>query len=289
MVHRSDPKSDAPGAPDSDDALDSLAARFHAGESANGGGARAQGAELEDAGASGGHSGAAGREPAASRGATILDDEPSADDLRSTALGKRLAQRRGYAIAAREPKTRRLLSSWGLGGVLLLSLWSLWGTWPEARYWLSREAPADLGHLGGYRLEDARDGAFTRVEGIASPKRATYSRMFGEHELFPLIASRILIDRAGSPDESLRGYGFHYSGEGRLVRVGEGSKWEAVREQFVSQGELARGGDVWVLEDGVSPHRGMIIPLQVGGWLLLALACAGAILIRARRAVAAKT
>jgi hypothetical protein len=256
------PDNEPPKKP-ADDELDSLADSFHAGENLP----SATPIFLEDQ---------------APRPST-LDDEPSDDDLRSSPLARRLAKRRGYSIAAREPKTKRLLSSWGLGAVALLAAWALWGTGDDVRYWISGAPPVDLGHLGGYRLENAQEGVFAHVEGIASPKRAEYSRMFGEHELFPLIGSRILIDRAGAPDDSLRGYGFKYSGDGRLVRATNEGKWAAVREQFSAANELARQGDVWVLEDGLSPRKGLRVPMEVGLWAAIFLACAVTLGVRAKQ------
>jgi len=171
---------------------------------------------------------------------------------------------------------------------MILSAWAVYGEVPELRYWLSRDPPINLGHLGGYTLEQAHEGAFVHIEGIASPKRASYSRMFSEHELFPLIASRVLVDRAQAPDESMRGFGFRYSGEGRLVRAEEGGKWDAVRRQFVEANELARSGDIWVLEDGVSPHRGWRLPLEAGAWAAACLGSAAVLLARLRRRLQGK-
>lgn len=213
---------------------------------------------------------------------TDAEEEEKERLLRQSALGRRLARRRGYAVRAREPKTRTLLSWWGLGGVLALSLWSAWGAFPQLAWWLSSAPPVELGHLGAYELSQARDGAFARVEGIASPKRGTYSH-FGQHELFPLIASRILVDRAGEPDESARGLAFRYSGTGRLHLAGSDGKWAAVREKFYSAGELAREGDVWVFEDGVAPRKGWRLPLEFGGWVLVASACGLVLALRLRR------
>jgi len=258
--------------PQSDDELDSLAAQFHAGEGLPAESKDAKGAAKTEA-----------RDSDLDRDSDAEDDALDLDALRSSALGKRLSQRRGYAIAAREPKPKRLLSSWGLAIVMGLSLWSLWGVVPDLKYWVSDAKPIDLGHLGGYHLESAADGAYAHVEGIASPKRASYSRLFTEHELFPLIASRILIDRAQAADESMHGYGFPYSGEGRLVRAAEGSKWDAVREQFVNADELAHAGDIWLLEEGLSPRKGWRIPLEVGSWAAAALACAITLLLRAKK------
>ncbi len=265
-----------PRAPNPDDAkLDALeeefhAERFHAG--------------VNDPGVAGAAAIARGELRAEGPGGEAggSDGEPSHDELRSGALGQRLAKRRGYSLPAREPKTRRLLSSWGISAVLALSLWSLAGTWGDVRYYLSKTPPIDLGHLGGYHLDAAREGAFAKVSGVASPKRASYSRFFSEHELIPLIGSRILIDRDGSPSDDLRGFAFQYTGQGRLLRAEEGGKWGAVREQFSEAGELARQGDVWVLEDGLSPHQGMRVPLEVGGWGALSLACLAALLARLR-------
>ncbi len=254
--------------PQSDHDLDELARRFHDGEApavvASGSAATSAGANAD-----------------ASRDG-LADDELSIEELKRTALGQRLARRRGYAVSAREQKTRHLLSAWGLAGVMLLAAWSVGSLLPEIRYWTSSATPIDLGHVGGYQLDQARDGAFARVEGIASPTRGHYSSMFSEHELFPLMASRILVDRARAPDESLRGFGFRYAGDGRLVRAEAGSKWDTIRRQFTDASELSRTGDIWVLEDGVSPRRGWRTPVEVGFWSALFLSCAVTLALRAR-------
>jgi hypothetical protein len=255
-----------PGGPGPGHDLDELERQFHANEHAPG--------------------------PAAPQGEPSLD-EPSDDErdrlLRDSALGRRLAKRRGHALRGREPKTRRMLSSWGVAGVLAIALWSAAGAWPSFAWWLSAQPPIDLGHLGSYDYSQARDGLYARAEGVASPKRGTYSRLGGEHELFPLVASRILVDRAGPPDDAARGLAFHYSCAGRLSRAEPGGKWEAVREKFYAQGELAKEGDVWVLEDGVEPRKGLAVPLEFALWALLALACAAVLLrrLRARTSAAA--
>jgi hypothetical protein len=247
------------------DELDELERRFHRGDVLVAGPA--------------GSDGAGTSAPAADGGPASESERAS---LRTTELGRRLARRRGYALAAGEPKPRRLFSSWGLGGLLLVGLWSLVGSLPALGYWLSRTPPIDLGHLGAYHLEAARDGAYAKVQGIASPKRGTYSRFLAEHELFPLIASRILVDRARPADDSLRGFGFQFNGEGRLHRAEAGGRWEHVREQFVQAGELARQGDLWVLEEGASPGKGFAAPLESGLWLLLCCAPALVLLRRLR-------
>ena len=234
---------------DNDDKLDELARRFHAGE-------------------------ALPRPPPADDGASL-----ERDDLRGTLLARSLARRRGYGVPAAEPKLRARLSSWALALIALLAAWSLWGVVPELRYWLSAKAPLDLGRLGAYQpLDDLPEGALVRLEGVASPKRGTYSRFLREHEVFPLIGSRLLIDRVGAPDPALRGYGFRYTGEGRLSRAG--ARYQGVRDQFVQAGELAKSGEVWVLEDGVVPRRGLRIPLEALLWGGLAAAAIVTLLSR---------
>jgi hypothetical protein len=247
---------------DNDDQLDELARRFHAGE------------VLPRPAVEAGQS---DRAPPLDAGAGAERDE-----LRGTLLARKLARRRGYGVPAAEPKVRARLSSWALALIALLAAWSFWGVLPELRYWLSSEAPRDLGRLGAYQPLDAvPEGARVRLEGIASPKRGTYSRFLREHEVFPLIGSRLLIDRASAPDPALRGYGFRYTGEGRLSRAG--ARYQGVRDQFVQAGELAKSGEVWVLEDGVVPRRGLRIPLEALLWGGLAAAAAVALLSRIAR------
>lgn len=240
--------------PDKSDDLDELERRFHAGEAV----VRPQGAA----------------EPAPG---------PGDSELRGTILAQRLARRRGYGVPAREPRARRYLSSWALGLIALLAAWSLSGVYPDLRYWLSRSPPIDAGHLGAYAaLEQIPEGAFVRAEGIASPKRGTYSRFLRDHEVFPLIGSRILVDRPRAPDPALRGYGFHYAGEGRLSRAG--SRYEGVRDQFAQAGELPKAGEVWVLEDGAAPGKGLRTPLEGLLWAGLCFASLSALAARLLRA-----
>ena len=212
-------------------------------------------------------------EPQDARRVDPLEESDDVGDLHGTVLAQRLARRRGYGVAAREPRTRRLFSSWALALLACVSLWSLWGLAPDLRYFLSGAPPVDLGHLGDYHPEAAPEGAFVRATGIASPRRGSWSRFLQQHEVFPLIGSRILVDRARLPDESLRGYGFQYKGEGRLSRVREGGPWSGVREQFAAAGEFAKEGEVYVIEDGLVPRHGLRIPAETVLWSALALFC----------------
>src|SRR5205823_2415737 len=94
-----------------------------------------------------------------------------------------------------------------------------------------------------------------------------------EHEVFPLIGSRILIDRPQAPDESLKGYGFRYAGEGRLQRASSDPRWDAARATFAERGELPAQGELYVVQDGEVPGRGLRTPLEAGAWALLGLVC----------------
>lgn len=251
--------------------LDALERRFHEGEAA--------GPELAPASPPGGGE-------AAPEGRAQAGDDPDDLDmaaLRATHLGRRLARRRGHALVSRERRPVRLFGSWALAALALLGSWGFAGTVPELRYWLSSAQPIDLGRMGAYRLEGVPDGAYVKVEGIASPKRGTWSRMLGEHELFPLVASRILVDRARAPDPALKGFGFRYAGEGRLTWARPEGRWAGVREQFEKAGELGREGAVAVIEDGVAPWRGWRTPLESGAWALLVVACVAVLSRRALR------
>ena len=207
------------------------------------------------------------------------DDE----DLRGTHLARKLAKRRGYGLPARERQVSRSLSSWALLAIAGIAAWSLYGLGAELAYWLVKRPPVELGRMGAYAdLEKIPDGAFVRLQGIASPKRAAYSRFFAQHEVFPLIASRLLVDRASAPDEAQRGFGFQYAGEGRLTRAGE--RYSGVREQFAQLGELPKSGEVWIVEDGVAPRRGLRIPLEGVFWLAMLGGALGVVVRRWRRA-----
>ena len=261
---------------DNDDKLDELARRFHAGEELPRPPVAGQSAQpAAPTGAqqlSGTRAPPLSGTPAPLTGAREppLDDTVDMDELRGTLLARKLARRRGYGVTGSEPKMRARLSSWALALIALLSSWSLWGLAPELRYWAGAGPALDIGRLGAYAALDALpDGALVRLEGIASPKRGTYSRLLRDHEVFPLIGSRLLIDRVGAPDPALRGYGFSYRGEGRLSRAA--ARYQGVRDQFVQAGELARSGEVWVLEDGVVPRRGLRIPLEALLWSAFAL------------------
>jgi hypothetical protein len=203
------------------------------------------------------------------------------ESLRSSNLGRRLAKRRGFALAAPDAPAPRVLSTWALAILCAVAAWSLWSAREPLTYWLSNEPAIDLGHLGAYDLGRAREGAFAKAQGIASPQRGTSGHLSGEHELFPLVASRILVDRPGAPDPAAKGYGFPWTGEGRLSRADPGGRWAAVREKFVALGELARTGDVWVLEQGVVPGKGVALPLEVAAWTLLGIVSGGLLLRRA--------
>lgn len=254
--------------------LDALERRFHEGAAA--------GPDIAPASIPG------GGEAEAPEGRARAGDDPDDLDLaalRATHLGRRLARRRGHALVSRERRPVRLFGSWALVALALLGAWGFAGTLPELRYWLSSARSVDLGRMGAYRLEGVPDGAYVKVEGIASPKRGTWSRMFREHELFPLVASRVLVDRARAPDPALKGFGFRYAGEGRLTWAQPEGRWAGVREQFEQAGELGREGPVAVVEDGVVPRGGLRAPAESGAWALLALAC---VAVLVRRGLAAR-
>ena len=201
-----------------------------------------------------------------------LDDEEA---LKGTILAQRLARRRGYGVAAREKRPpQRFLHTFTLVSLALISGWALAGKVPALQYWLSSAPPIDIGRLGAYHPDKAPGGAYVKVEGIAQPGRLSFSSALREHELFVLLGSRILVDRLGAPDESLKGYGFRYQGEGRLQRLSQAPEYEGVRKQLAEKGEIAREGEVWILEDGAVPRRGFRTPLEAGFWALLCGVCA---------------
>jgi hypothetical protein len=150
-----------------------------------------------------------------------------------------------------------------------LALWGLWGALPSLQYWLSKAPAVDIGKLGAYRPEAAPEGAAVIVEGIASPKRGAYARLWRDHEVFPLVRSRVLIDRPRAPDASLEGYGFRYRNAGRIHRVDDDAKWDAVRQKFADLGELPREGPIYVIDDGDVPGAGVRTPLEGAFWTLL--------------------
>ena len=264
--------------------LDRLVAQFHEGEHA------APDSPATGAGQAG--SGSEGAGAAATSSGPARDEDEGEDDedgfdrvaLRATHLGRRLARRRGHALTAREKKPTRLFGSWALFALSLLGAWGLASALPDLRYWLSSAPPLDLGRMGAYRLDGVADGAYVKVEGIASPRRGSWSRLMTEHELFPLIGSRILVDRRRAPDPGMKGFGFKYAGEGRLSMVTDESRWAGVREQFAVAGEVSKEGLVVVLEDGVVPRRGLRVPLEAAAWTAL-IAVSFAVLVRRARSL----
>ena len=261
LAHRASPSlPEDPEDPAEAAALDELAKGFHRGESAP-------------------SAAPAALAPAAARSGLDASLDASDDELRNTVLARKLARRRGFGLPGREPQVRPRLSTWALAAVAALSVWSLLGLAPEARYWLSAAAARDIGRLGAYAtLDPLPDGVYVRAQGVASPRRGSYSRFLSQHEVFTLIGSRLLIDRRNAPDDSLRGYGFQYSGAGRLSRAG--ARYQGIRDQFTELGELPRTGEVWVLEDSVVPRRGLRLPLEASLWLVL---LAGSLFFAGRR------
>ena len=208
---------------------------------------------------------------------------PQEDVPGPSLLAQRLARRRGYGIAQREGRPRRLFSTISLIVLALLGAWGLAGAFPALRYWMSKAAPIDVGRLGAYRPQGAPDGSFVRVEDFASPRRGTYSRLWRDHEVFALVGSRILVDRAQPADDSLRGFGFRYRGEGRIQRLSADPRYDGPRQQLAQLGELPAEGEVWVIEDGIAPRRGWRAPLESGLWTALTLVCCLVALRRAFR------
>ena len=102
-----------------------------------------------------------------------------------------------------------------------------------------------------------------------------------DHEVFPLIGSRNLVDRPGRPDDSLRGYAFRYSGEGRLARASGDQRWDGVRASFAAAGELSKESEIYFIEDGLAPRHGLRLPAATALWSLLCATCLAIVLRRA--------
>ncbi|MBS2025784.1 MAG: hypothetical protein JST92_25570 [Deltaproteobacteria bacterium] len=291
-------KSSDTSAPTGDEALEALERQFHAREQTmRDGPERAADGNAHADGHAGAEGNAHGQADAGAASEADLDgdagvagdaDDPDAIDrvaLRSTHLGRRLARRRGYAIEARQRKPRKLFGNWSLLILSLVGAWGLASVWPEFSYWISSGPPRDLGRMGAYQIESVPDGSYVKVQGVASPKRGSWSRLFTDHEVFPLIASRILVDRRQAPDPGLKGYGFIYQGEGRLSIVEVDGRWAGVREQFAQAGEVSKDGPLVVIEDGLVPRKGARVPAEVALWLALVLVPL-AVLVRRHRAPA---
>ncbi len=188
-----------------------------------------------------------------------------------------------YVASPRRP----LFSHWALFAISAISLFFLVQQRDSVTYWLSNTPRIDIGHFSDTHPEMAPSGSWVTVAGIASPVRGTYTRFFTAYELLHLLSSPVIVLRPEGKDVAeYRGYGFRYTGEGRLMRLSDVPELAEVRERFSEKGEIRRDAEVYLLKEGEIPRRG------VGPWGAVAIyffLFAGTLTVGWRRLAAKKS
>lgn len=123
----------------------------------------------------------------------------------------------------------------------------------------------ELGEPAHYRLDALGDGQRVRVEGIASPRRGTYTRWGETWEVFALIGTPLLV-RTVPGDLPEKNVAERVTVEGRLVKldasgssfferlVRPASRYSALKLTFEALGELPAGRPAFLVLDGVVPR-----------------------------------
>lgn len=157
-------------------------------------------------------------------------------------------------------------------------------------------APIDLGRPAAYDFAAAEDGALATIEGIASPKRGSYSQWGDEWEVFALVGAPVLVRRepgAKPPGENVAEL---VSLRGRLMKLEDApssfferlfrpaSRYTSLRLAFQARGELPLGRTIWLLLDDEVPRSNfsaILVPLLL--WAGAGLVLFAAVRARLRR------
>ena len=141
----------------------------------------------------------------------------------------------------------------------------------------------DLGEPANYRFDDLADGQRVRLEGIASPRRGSYTRWGEEWEAFALIGTPLLVRREPGPRPDANAAEL-VTVEGRLMRLdasGSGfverllrpaARFTPLKLTFEARGELPPGRDVFLVLDGELPRSSLssiLLPFVLWGLCLL--------------------
>jgi hypothetical protein len=136
----------------------------------------------------------------------------------------------------------------------------------DLRYELFGDAQAiDLGQPAAYVMDAAKDGAHARIKGYLSSIRGTFERWGNAYEVGNLKGIPVLVRRAKHPPAPADTVEV-FEGEGRLIRLQESqssffermidpsSRYNTVRLQFESLGELPMGRQSWLFLEGELPR-----------------------------------
>lgn len=173
---------------------------------------------------------------------------------------------------------------------------ALWGVEPAAELaWrVSTSAtPLELGEPANYRFERLQEDAFVRVEGIASPRRGSYTRSGEAYEVFALVGTPLLVRKEKSTAPRAPDVAELMVLEGRVLKleprasgfferlVRPASRYNSLKLKFDALGELPPGRTAFLLLDGQVPRLGflsLLFPLALWG---LSLTLVGVALRRA--------
>ncbi len=167
----------------------------------------------------------------------------------------------------------------------------------DLRYTLFGGGAHDAGDVGAYALSRDLDGAHVRMNGLLSPRYATYSQGGEAFEVRQFLGTGVLVSRARRNERPAPDVVESFSAEGRLVLLDAresnlltrlfqpSTRYAAVRRQFESFGEIPAGSDVYLLLDGDVPREHPLsLALTVGGLLAVVL-----LLVQARLAASQAT
>lgn len=157
----------------------------------------------------------------------------------------------------------------------------------------------DLGRPADYHLDRAVDGAPVHVEGLATPRRGSFSRWGTDYQVLSLATVPVLVRRAPEPVPPSN-VAEYYKGDGRLVKLEEhragfferlvrpSARYTGIRQTFAALGDIPAGGTAWLLLEGDLPRRsftGIAVPIAL--WALVGLfVFLGLRSLRRRRALA---
>jgi hypothetical protein len=162
------------------------------------------------------------------------------------------ARRRESPLLARSPVLALALAA--------LSGWLLYTLLPDLSYFVSSQAPIDLGGPGAYRLEAARENRLVQIRGeLVGGVSVAEGRTGATRTVGRLAGTNLLVDRPGRGGPPVF--------EGRLLPAGRREAYAGVA-RILGKG-AGQGAGFQVLRDGERPRRQWLA--VVGAVLLLAI------------------
>ena len=142
-----------------------------------------------------------------------------------------------------------------VGIAVLICAVVTWIFWEDVQYFMQGPDPIYLGTIGETELAAITPNRLVKIAGIADP-RLQYAEASGRtYRYFILLGTKILVEQQV---ENARTGGelkpFKYSGEGRILRLVETLKYDALLKHFKDSLRLDLKDEGYILHHGFRPR-----------------------------------